>query len=197
MNTIQFAWRDFKKQKLKSIFAIFGVVIAIFLLTSIGMLIDSLSYSFLDVATAQSGSADLSISKSISPDLTFNPFMNQTYIEKTAAIDEIDNYYPRILYFVDMETQQTIDDPTRIMFYGINNSLEHDSGKMGDLYVCDPITLDETNEVYDGAIPNGRVVILKNTAKLYSLSVGDWMILTYTAYTINVTIDAVCVQKIK
>ncbi|MBN2157173.1 MAG: ABC transporter permease [Candidatus Lokiarchaeota archaeon] len=197
MNTFQFAWRDFKKQKLKSIFAILGVMIAIFLLTAIGMLIDSLSYSFLDVATAQSGSSDLIITKSISPDLTFNPYMNHSYIESTADIEEIDNYYPRILNFIDMETKQTIDDPTRVMFYAINSTLEQESGKMGDLILCDPITLEETGEIYDNPIPEGRVIILKNTAKIYSLSVGDWMILTYTRYSINVTVDAVCVQKLK
>ena len=32
---------------------------------------------------------------------------------------------------------------------------------------------------------------------IHSLSVGDWMILTYTQYTVNVTIDAICVQKLK
>ncbi len=197
MRTFQFAWRDFKKQKLKSVFAVLGVMIAIFLLTAIGMLIDSLSYSFLDVATATSGSADLSISKSISPDLTFNPYLNHTYVEMNADIDEIDHYYPRILNFIDMENEQTIGDPTRVMFYGINVTLEQNSGKMGDLVLCDPITLEETQEIYEGPIPTGRVIILKNTAKIYSLSVGDWMVLTYTGYTVNVTIDAVVVQKLR
>ncbi len=197
MNTFQFAWRDFKKQKLKSVFAILGVMIAIFLLTAIGMLIDSLSYSFLDIATAQSGSSDLTITKSISPDLTFDPYLNHTYIETTADIDEIDNYYPRILNFIDMETAQTDGDPTRVMFYGINTSLEDSSGKMGSLVLCDPITLDETEEIYEGPIPEGRVIILKNTAKIHSLSVGDWMVLTYTQYSVNVTIDAICVHKLK
>jgi len=197
MNTFQFAWRDFKKQKLKSIFAIMGVVISIFLLTAIGMLIDSLSYSFLDIATAQSGSADLTISKSISPDLTFNPYINHSFIEKTADIEEIEHYYPRILNFIDMETQQTIDDPTRVMFYGINTTLEQDSERMGDLIVCDPFTLEETNQIYQGPIPNGRCIILKNTAKINSLSVGDWISLTYTQYSVNLTIDAICVQKLR
>ena len=197
MNTFKFAWRDFKKQKLKSIFAVLGVMIAIFLLTAIGMLIDSLSYSFLDVATAQSGSADLSISRSISPDLSFNPYMNHSFIETAADIDEIDHYYPRILNFIDMETELTVDDPTRVMFYGINTTLEHDSGQMGDLYICDPLTLEETTEVYAGPIPVGHVVILKNAAKIYSLSVGDWMILTYTQFSVNVTVDAILTHKLK
>ncbi|MHA1111619.1 MAG: FtsX-like permease family protein [Promethearchaeota archaeon] len=197
MRTFQFAWRDFKKQKLKSIFAVLGVMIAIFLLTAIGMMIDSLSYSFLDVATATSGSADLSISKSVSPDLSFNPYLNHSYIEMNADIDEIDHYYPRILNFIDMETEQTIGDPTRVMFYGLNVTLEQDSGKMGDLVLCDPITLEETTEVYQGPVPTGRVIILKNTAKIYSLSVGDWMVLTYTQYTVNVTVDAIVVQKLR
>ncbi len=197
MNTFQFAWRDFKKQKLKSIFAVLGVMIAIFLLTAIGMLIDSLSYSFLDVATAQSGSSDLTITKSVSPDLSFDPYMNHTFIETAANIDEIDHYYPRILNFIDMETQQTIGDPNRVMFYGLNITLEQNSGKMGDLVLCDPITLAETEEIYEGPIPSGRVIILKNTAKIHSLSVGDWMVLTYTQYSVNVTIDAICVQKLR
>lgn len=195
MNILAFSWRDFKKQKIKSIFGIIGILVSIFLLSAVGILIDSLSYSYLDVATSQAGSADIDITTNISPNLNFNLFMDEKTIENTLHVSEIDYYFPRILMLVDAEPFGNTEMKTRIMFYGINTTLEQNSGTLGNLYLCDNYTLVETNQIFKGPIPNGHCIILQGTAKVLNVTAGDWLLLSYAGNTENFTIDAVCVQN--
>ena len=196
MNFLSFAWRDFKKNKVNSIFGIGGIAISIFLLSTVGILIDSLSFSYLDIATNQAGSADLIISKNISPDLGFDMYMDQNYIENSLKIDEIDYYFPRILMTVSAESVWTTESKLFI-FYGINTTLEQNSGKMGDLYLVNNITFEETNEIFQGPIPDGYCILLKNTAKILNVTIGDWVLLKYTDRIVNLTVYAICVQKLR
>jgi ABC-type antimicrobial peptide transport system permease subunit len=53
-----YALRDLKKQKTRTMFGIFGIAISIFLLTVIGMLGDSISYSYVDYASQSEGKID-------------------------------------------------------------------------------------------------------------------------------------------
>ncbi|MHA1339835.1 MAG: ABC transporter permease [Promethearchaeota archaeon] len=196
MRFISFAWRDFKKNKINSIFGIGGITISIFLLSTVGILIDSLSFSYLDAATNQAGSADIMFSKNITPDTSLDLYMDQDYIENTLNIEEIDYYFPRILMTVQVESEWS-EDPKLLLFYGINTTLEQNSGKMGDLYLVNNITFEETDQIFQGPIPEGYCILLRNTAKILNVTAGDWVLLTYTDRVVNLTVYAVCTQHLR
>jgi len=59
----RYALDDIKRQKIKTMFGVGGIAISILLLTIVGSLSDSLSYSYLDQATSQAGSADISFTR--------------------------------------------------------------------------------------------------------------------------------------
>lgn len=196
MNLMEFSWRDFKKNKVRAIFGIGGITISIFLLSTVGILIDSLSFSYLDVATNQAGSADIMFMRNVEFEGSLEFYMNQTYIEDTLDVEEIDYFYPRILMLVDVDSAYT-EESSRLFFYGINSTREQDSGRMGDLYKCDPVTLEKTDNIYRGPIPSGKCIVLKNTANLMNVTEGDWIELTYAQKVVNLTVDAVCVQDLR
>ncbi|MHA1542797.1 MAG: ABC transporter permease [Candidatus Hodarchaeales archaeon] len=161
-------------------------------------MIDTLNFNYLDTATIQAGSSDIQISKTISMDLSFEPFFDQNYIEsKLQNEEEIDYLFPRIMQFVDVEPLGKSEEKSRIIFYGIDSELEQNSGRLGDLKICDPETLEDTDELYSGPIPAGYAIILKNTAKILNVSVGDYLTLTYTRHTVNLTVEAICTQDLR
>lgn len=196
MRFIEFAWRDFKKNKTNAMFGIGGILISIFLLSTVAILIDSLSFSYLDMATSQAGSADIMFTRNINLDSGLDLYMDQNYIETTLDVDEIDYFYPRITMLVDVRSYWSLKS-SRLMFNGINSTREQDSGRMGDLFLCDPLTLETTKEVYQGPIPEDSCIILKNTAKLLNVTVGDWIELTYINKIKNFTVIAVCEQSLR
>ncbi|MBD3352052.1 MAG: FtsX-like permease family protein [Candidatus Lokiarchaeota archaeon] len=196
MRLIEFAWRDFKKNKINSIFGIAGITISIFLLSSVGILIDSLSFSYLDMATSQAGSADIMFSRNINLESGLDIYMDQNYLENTLDVEEIDYFYPRITMTASFESKYT-SEAAMLLFYGINTTLEQSSGRLGDLFICNPMTLAETKSVYEGPIPEDQCIITKNTAKLLNVTVGDWIEMTYTDNVKNVTVDAVVVQNLR
>ena len=58
-----YALRDLKQQKTRTAFAISGIAVSIFLLTVVGMLGDSISYSYVDYASQSAGKTDYEISQ--------------------------------------------------------------------------------------------------------------------------------------
>ena len=98
MNILKFTWKDFKQQKVRSFFGIMGIAISILLLTTVRILIDSLSFSYLDTTTNQVGSADITFSKTLAADLTFDPYMDQQFLEETLDVEEIDYFYLMLIF---------------------------------------------------------------------------------------------------
>lgn len=198
MNVFKFSWRDFKNQKIRAAFGIGGILISVFLLTTVGVMIDTLNFNYLDTATIQAGSSDILITKTVSSDLSFEPFFDQNYIEdQLRNEEEIDYLFPRIMQFVDVEPLGKLEEKARIIFYGIDSDLEQNSGRLGDLRIIDPETLEDTGALYTGPIPEGHAIILKNTATILNVTVGDFLTLTYTRYSVNLTIDAICTQVLR
>lgn len=196
MRFIEFAWRDFKKNKVNAMFGIGGILISIFLLSTVAILIDSLSFSYLDMATSQSGSADIMFTRNINLENGLDLYMDQDYIESTLNIEEIDYFYPRITMLVDVRSDWTLKS-SRLMLNGLNSTREQNSNRMGDLFICNPLTLETTEEVYQGPIPEDSCIILKNTAKLLNVTVGDWIELTYVNKVKNFTVVAICDQSLR
>lgn len=201
MNWFYYAFDDIRRNKVKSSFGIMGIAISIMLLTVVGSLNDSISFSYLDQATAQSGSADIIFSRQLQADINFDLFFDQNLIESKlqGKIDEIDYYFPRILMLaelthLDPDTNKNIQK--RIIFYGINSTLEQNSNKMGDLYLCDA-NRNPTKEIFKGPIPNGHCILTRTAAKLFNVKVGDNITLRYLNDNPSLVVDAIVQQNLR
>lgn len=97
---LKYAFSDLKKQKIRTIFAITGVLISIGLLTIILFLSDSISASYVDFLTVEAGNQDASISVR---HYTGEPEDRSSYFQFNPIIDTIKNttnaiesYIPRM-----------------------------------------------------------------------------------------------------
>ncbi len=201
MNWLQYAWDDLKKQKIKTGFAIGGICVSMILLTAIGSLNDSLSASYLDQVTTEVGSADIIFTRSLELDLSFDPFFDESIIQDQleGEIDEIDYFYPRLLFFVrstqvNRETGAT--ESAQFMFYGLNNRLESESGKMGRLWLLDE-NFERTGELFTQDINPGECVLLRATARAMNVSVGDTIPVNYMNNEAELTVQAIVEQDLR
>jgi ABC-type antimicrobial peptide transport system permease subunit len=199
-NWFTYALQDLKRQKVKTGFAISGVAVTLILLTVIGSLSDSLSYSFLDQTTSQVGSADIIFTKNLQLDIGFDPFFDQNIIEEKLRpkIPEIDNYFPRILMLVQAEKYVTADEIIRkqIIFYGLNTTLEEKAGTIGTFWVLNE-NKERTQERFQGPIQEGSCIVTKAFARLFNLSVGDYINATYTSSFASLRVQAIVEADLK
>ncbi|MCP4761800.1 MAG: ABC transporter permease [archaeon] len=197
MNLLQFSWKDFKNQKVRSTLGVSGIMISVLLLSSVSIMIDSMSFSYLDMSTSQMGSADIMFTNSLSTDLSLeNLYMDQNYLEEQlVGINEIDYFYPRIMTIGYALPNNTDIESTMVQLIGLNTTLEQNSGSMGDLLICDPTTYEITTTIFEGPIPEGHCIIMDNTAKKFNLTVGDTIEITETKHVENFTIDAIVEQN--
>ena len=63
MNVIAYAFKDLKSQKVRTILGVFGISVSIFLLSTVSFLTDSVSASYVDFLTVDSGNIDIDISR--------------------------------------------------------------------------------------------------------------------------------------
>ncbi|QEE15902.1 ABC transporter permease [Promethearchaeum syntrophicum] len=188
ISVFNYALQDLSRDRVKTIFGIAGITISLFLLTMIGCLADSLAFSYLDQATIESGSSDIQFSKiSSQTDLNFDPYFPENIIEERLKnIDEIDNFYPRIMYI----TAASFPDPTldnltvtkNLFTYGIKTTLEQNSGKMGNLWICkDNEEYERSEEIFQGPIQSGNVVLTRGAAKLFHIRMGDYITIQFAS----------------
>ncbi|MHA1562011.1 MAG: ABC transporter permease [Promethearchaeota archaeon] len=204
INVFAYAYQDLKRDKIKTLFGIAGIIVSLFLLTMVGCLSDSLAFSYLDQATVESGSSDIQFSKiSSQTDLNFDPYFPENIIEeKLKDIDTIDYFYPRIMYI----TSASFPDPTldnlivtkKLFTYGINTALEQNSGKMGNLWICENNEeYERSDEIFHGPIQNGSVILTKGAAKLFHIYAGDYISIQYTSETKDYLVEAVVDQDLR
>ncbi len=204
INVFAYVYQDLKRDKIKTLFGIAGIIVSLFLLTMVGCLSDSLAFSYLDQATVESGSSDIQFSKiSSQTDLNFDPYFPENIIEeKLKDIDTIDFFYPRIMYI----TSASFADPTldnlivtkKLFTYGIKTELEQNSGKMGNLWICENNEeYERTDEIFHGPIQNGSVILTKGAAKLFHIYAGDYISIQYTSDTKEYLVEAVVDQDLR
>jgi len=204
INVFAYVYQDLKRDKIKTLFGIAGIIVSLFLLTMVGCLSDSLAFSYLDQATVESGSSDIQFSKiSSQTDLNFDPYFPENIIEeKLKDIDTIDFFYPRIMYI----TSASFADPTldnlmvtkKLFTYGIKTALEQNSGKMGNLWICENSEeYERTDEIFHGPIQNGSVILTKGAAKLFHIYAGDYISIQYTSDTKEYLVEAVVDQDLR
>ena len=188
MDVFKYALQDLKRQKVKTIFGISGIAVSILLLTIVGCLADSLSYSYLDQATNESGSSDIVFQKLSAQDFNYDPYFDQDIVEERLRdkIPEIDQYYPRLNTFISISHFDTVLNKTikkQIIGYGINSTLEQNSGEMGNLWLCDD-TSDYaiTESSFIGPIKDGSCILTRGAAKLFNLKLGVEILVKYAIY---------------
>ncbi len=198
---LTYLWEDLKKQKVKTSFAVGGICVSMILLTAIGALNDSLSASYLDITTTEVGSADLVISKTLELDMNLDFFFDESIIDDKLQdeIDEIDYYFPRLLFLirstrVNPATELTED--AQFLFYGLKNNLESESGKMGRLWILDE-DFQRTGELFTQDINPGECVLLRATARSMNVSVGDTIPISYLNKDMNLTVQAIVEQDLR
>ncbi|TXT58068.1 MAG: conserved membrane protein of unknown function [Promethearchaeota archaeon] len=186
---------DMKRDKSKMIFGVLGIAISIFLLTAIGMLNNTMSYNYVKVTTNTTGEADIIITRTIQTDLTFNPFFDQDIINDLDDIEEVREFFPRIMMLVETSSDKTTDNGS-LQTYGIDFQKEAEDGNMGNLMLVDDDG-NETEEIYEGTPDDDECIILENVAELLNVSRGDTIHLDYQQYTMDVEVAEICVQDRK
>lgn len=193
---IKHSYLDMKRDKTKALFGILGIAISISLMTSIGMVNDTLNYNYMTLVTATTGEGDIMISKEIKTDLTFDPSFDEDIIERDLSnIDGVKEWFPRILQLVQTSSDKT-NASGSLQLYGIDFKKEASSGDMGDLVIYND-TESDIEEVYSGEPGEGECVILRNVAKLLNVSRGDVIFLKYQQNELNVTVVEICEQDRK
>lgn len=188
-NDFVYAFKDLKTNKVKTAFAIGGIVLSIFVMQIVGVLTDSLSYSYLDASATQSGAADFWITRNIQANPTANAYMNQTQIQAVLnGISDIESIFPRLVLFpvADVQNPQQGDPLNRtITFYGMNVSGE-DTGGLGRFKYAD------NNSFFVRDIPNGKCIISTYIRDTLHVTVGDNVTLHFATFPVqNLTVMAV------
>ena len=193
---VKISWIDMKRDKAKTLFGVFGIAISICLMTSIGMVNDTINYNYIQLVTNTTGSADIMISRTIKTDLTFDTFFDEDILNNELSnITGVEEFFPRIMNLVVTSSDKT-NASGSLELYGIDFKAEAENGKMGDLkLVSDNGTV--TDRKYTGEPRNGECVILWNVVRLLNITRGDIIHLNYQQYSLNVTVVEICEPYLK
>ncbi|MFX1429122.1 MAG: ABC transporter permease [Promethearchaeota archaeon] len=195
LQIIKHSWLDLKRDKAKAIFGICGIAVSLFLLTTIGMLNDTVNYNYLLYVTSSTGTSDIMITRTFQTDLTYDPFFDEDIINnQLKEINGVEKLYPRIMMLVETSSDN-INTSGSLQLYGLD-FIEENTGNMGDLIIVDDEG-EETNEIYDDEPNNGECVILWNVAQILNVSRGEDIYLKYQTYELNLTVAEICIQNLK
>jgi len=196
LQIIKHSWLDLKRDKAKAIFGICGIAVSLFLLTTIGMLNDTVNYNYLLYVTSSTGKSDIMITRTIQTDLTYDPFYDEDIIDNELKdIEGVQKLFPRIMMLVETSSEN-INTSGSLQLYGLDFIEEATNGNIGDLIIVDDEGK-ETNEIYDDEPNNGECIILWNVAQLLNVSRGDSIYLKYQTYELNLTVAEICIQALK
>lgn len=131
----KYAFLDLRKQKIRSILAIIGVLISIGLLTVVLFLSDSITYSYVNYLTTEAGNQDAVISVrhyNGEPEDRSSYFGYDEIIEKIQNVsNDIKNFIPRmevsgnVNISENLNTSKVTDEQTWTTICGINFTLEN------------------------------------------------------------------------
>nr|MDO8109531.1 ABC transporter permease [Candidatus Sigynarchaeota archaeon] len=194
-NDFVYAFKDLKTQKAKTFFAIGGIMLSIFVMQVVGVLTDSLAYSYLDSSATSAGAADFMITKNLQLNIGFNPYMNQTIVQSQLdTISEIESVYPRLLLMpiADVINPGPADKPDRtITFYGLDVQGEHQGGLGRFKYVGN-------SSYFDRSIPDGFCIISPFIRDTLHVNVSDQVTIHYATFNVvNLTVMAIVEQQQK
>ncbi|MHA1792760.1 MAG: ABC transporter permease [Promethearchaeota archaeon] len=194
-NDLVYSFRDLKKQKVRTFFGVAGIAVSILLMQVVGVLTDSLSFSYLDSAATNAGAADMIITSNLDFSGSINPYMNQTYVQDVLDdIEEIKSVFPRLLLFAIAD----IKDPgpneasnKSISLYGLNVSGEDENGLGFFTYA-------ENETRFTKDVPDGYCIITPFIQEALHVSVGDNITIKYATFpVVNLTVMAIVEQAQK
>ncbi|MHA1339838.1 MAG: ABC transporter permease [Promethearchaeota archaeon] len=180
MNIIAYVIKDLKTQKFRTLLGIFGISLSIFLLTTVSFLTDTVTTSYVDFLTVDSGNVDFDIfTRYVEGGQQQLPFLfNYTdmtnKIKNSSVATELDAYLPRYIdtsYTVNVSNTNVLE---YIDFIGLNVSLEKESG-FGKI-----ISPEYDFETY--GIPYGNCAISENLANKLNLKIGDTLNISRERY---------------
>ncbi|MHA1898244.1 MAG: ABC transporter permease [Promethearchaeota archaeon] len=177
--------KDLKAKKVRSIMAILGVSISIFLLSSVSFLTDSASAAYVDYLTTDSGNVDMDIHvRWVSGNQTQEPYWfdynNMTNLIKSSnASNEIEGYLPRFIRYFSVNVSNS-DTVLNFYFVGLNISYEDKLGFGG---------IKNTNyDFRENGLAPGNCAITQELADSLGVKVGDTLNISRWRYSNN-TID--------
>ena len=188
--------QDMRREKAKVIFGVSGIAISLFLLTSIGMFNDTMSYNYIRLVTLTTGEADIVITKTVETDLNFDPFFDENIIDDDLEdIKGVEELFPRIMILAKVSSEY-VDKNMSLEVYGMDFEAEAENGNMGDLVVIDDDG-NETDEIIESKLGFGECILLEKAAELLEVDEGDTIHMEYLDYTLDVVVSEICVQDLK
>jgi ABC-type antimicrobial peptide transport system permease subunit len=199
MNTIFYALKDLKAQKVRSFMGIIGVAVSIFLLSTVSFLTDSVSAAYVDYLTTDAGDIDYNIYQRYVSGGQHNEeywFKYNDMSEQIAsATDDIEGYIPRVI--AQYSANYSGNSYTYFNFIGLNVSYERDIA-FGSIVQTD-------YDFEQNGIPKGNCAISFELAASTGLRTGDTLNITrwrdnskpVPGYYMNLTICAVFTPRLK
>ena len=171
----RYAFKDLFRKKTRNILGILGVFVSLFLLTTVSFLTDSISYSYVDFLTADSGDQDIVLTarhyigepENFSMEFKYEPLIEK--IKKNENISsEIEHYIPRSNFWV--ATQGSISNPEESFNWYQLSVLDvkaEESINFGQF-----TNLEENFDISQG-LPENNCLISLEFAERYELDQGD------------------------
>ena len=193
---IKHSLQDMRREKAKVIFGVSGIAISLFLLTSIGMFNDTMSYNYIRLVTLTTGEADIVITKTVETDLNFDPFFDENIIDDDLEdIKGVEEFFTRIMILAKVSSEY-VDKNMSLEVYGMDFEAEAENGNMGDLVVIDDDG-NETDEIIESKLGFGECILLEKAAELLEVDEGDTIHMEYLDYTLDVVVSEICIQDLK
>lgn len=203
MNTFlwSYAIKDLSRQKTRTFFGILGITISLFLLTSVSIITDSVSYNFIDFLTLDAGSQDMVLSRRpvSTNDVNFTGFFDypQVSSEIRSFAPEIEYMIPRGYFRADLNQTEKISGNPNIKLWicALNFTLE-EKIRFGSLTLDNAV--DENTTIAEG-LPEGHALVSSVYAAENNIKVGENLTLFVRPFnaSVNLTISSLYTQNLK
>jgi len=171
----RYAFKDLFRKKTRNILGILGVFVSLFLLTTVSFLTDSISYSYVDFLTADSGDQDIVLTarhyigepENFSMEFKYEPLIEKIKNNENIS-SEIEHYIPRSNFWV--ATQGSISNPEESFNWYQLSVLDvkaEESINFGQF-----TNLEENFDISQG-LPENNCLISLEFAERYELDQGD------------------------
>jgi len=193
----RYAFKDLFRKKTRNILGILGIFVSLFLLTTVSFLTDSISYSYIDFLTADSGNQDIVLTVRHYIDEPENRTENYNYLPIIEMMQDNDNISAEIEHYI----------PRSNFWVATNGSLSNPEENLGwfQLSVLDIkkeesinfgqfTDLEEDFDISQG-LPENHCLISLEFAERYNLNPGDefdlwlWFLNNTVRFTVASSFD--------
>ncbi|QEE15905.1 ABC transporter permease [Promethearchaeum syntrophicum] len=195
----RYAFKDLFRKKTRNILGILGVFVSLFLLTTVSFLTDSISNSYIDFLTADSGDQDIVLNarhyigepENYSMEFKYSPIIEALQNDENVS-SEIAHYIPRSSFWV--ATQGSLSNPEENFGWFQLSVLDikaEESINFGQF-----TNLEENFDVSQG-IPENHCLISLEFAQRYELNPGDqldlwlWFLNNTVRFTVTSSFDQI------